>query len=343
VLTEDTWLKALASGAKLGVQANQPAASSSATMGPYEIQTAHGQEKISDFKDWFATIGGANSCLGKNARDVLDKVNKKTLRHLTDMPAPPKAQAKEAMQIIRAQCNEKMQVILRAVGEEISDFINTQSGPASVVQASWEIQESAIASKLKTIPESQRPAFMKDAIEEGALLYLNTTAHEIMLTLGQRSKPKFNRFTFDKKLVKKEFELLFCANYLSTAALKESKARSLVGGKAPRAEDENYFAYHYGTIQKLVWRNQLETKLNELGITKQYPAKSRLPLAGRTSEYEQAIRSWRPPMASGDWLPVPYQGGWRRGPWNTRSGRRRNFTRRSWFESWLEKGTDPVR
>jgi hypothetical protein len=309
VFTEDTWLKAVASGAKLGVQANKPVGSSSATLGPYEIQTMYGQEKISDYKDWFATIGGSSSCLGKNARDLVDKVNKKTLRHLTDMPAPPKAQAKDATQVIRIQCNEKMHAILRAVSEEISDFINTQSGPASVVQASWEYQESAIASKVKIMPEYQRASWVKEAIKEGALLYLNTTAHEIMVTLAQRSKPKSNRFSFDKKTVKKEFELLFWANYLSTAALKESKATSLVGGNAPLADDEEYFAYHYGTIKKLVWRNQLETNLNGLGVTKHFPPRSRVPFAGRSVDYEQAIRAWRPPMRTGPWMAVPYQEG----------------------------------
>ncbi|HEX4231662.1 MAG TPA: hypothetical protein VHZ07_23535 [Bryobacteraceae bacterium] len=308
VFTEDTWLKAVASGAKLGVQANKPG-SPSATLGPYEIQTMYGQEKLTDYKDWFATIGGSSSCLGKSAREVVDKVNKKTLRHLTDMPAPPKAQAKDAVQVIRVQCNEKMQSILRAVGEEISDFINTQSGPASVVQASWEYQESSIASKAKIMPEYQRATFVKDSIREGALLYLNTTAHEIMVTLAERSKPRSNRFSFDKKSVKKELELLLWANYLSTAALKESKATSLVGGKAPQADDEDYFAYHYGTIKKLVWRNQLETKLNDLGITRHYPPRFRVPFAGRSADYEQAIRAWRPPMPTGPWTTVPYQEG----------------------------------
>jgi hypothetical protein len=309
VFTEDTWLKAVASGAKLGVQTNRPPDSTSGTLLPYQIQTIYGQQRITDYKDWFATIGGAPSCLGKSAREVVDKVNKKTLRHLTDMPAPPKAQANDAMQVIRAQCNEKMQAILRAVGEEISDFINTQSGPASIVQASWEYQESAISSKVKTMPESQRATFVKEALKEGALLYLNTAAHEILVALAERSKPQFNRFSFDKASVKKEFELLFWAAYLSGAALKESKVTSLLGGKAPKADDEDYFAYHFGTIKKLVWRNQVETKLNDLGITKHYPPKSSRPFAGRSTDYEQAIKTWRPPMAHGLWSPVPYQEG----------------------------------
>ncbi len=85
------------------------------------------------------------------------------------------------------------------------------------------------------------------------------------------------------------------AVYLSSSALKESKASSLVGGKAPLADDENYFAYHYGTIKKRVWRNQVENCLDGLAITKHFPAKSVIPLASRSGEYKQAIKTWRPP------------------------------------------------
>jgi hypothetical protein len=219
-------------GGKAGVQANVPASGSS-PLSPAEIKTIYGNEKISDFKDWFAFIGGSASCLGKSSKAAVDQINKKTLRHLTDMPAPPKGQSAGAAGVIRSQCNEKIQTIMLAVSEEISDFINTQSGAASLVQASWEYQESAIAARAKILPPPQRALFVRDHLREGCLLYLNTVAHEILAALAESARPSFNRTTMDPIAIKKQFEIAFFATYLSKSALKEPKGTSTFGSKAP--------------------------------------------------------------------------------------------------------------
>lgn len=275
-------------------------------------KAAGGQESLADYKDIPAMIGGVSSCLGKSARERFEEVNKKTLMHVTDMPDPPKGQANNVAQIIRDQSKEKIKAILTSVHEMTGEFMSTESGPASLVHASYVYQEKAIASRLVLMKDqSQHAQFLRDRVKEGALLYLNTVSHEMMVALAASAKPKFNTTDIPKDQIQKEFEILFWAGYLGKAALNEPKAKTTFGKGAPKVGAEDYYAHNYGVIKKLVWMSRVAEKLNSLGITQQFQAvkAGRFSLAKRSVGYEQAIRSWRPPIAGTPWTPVPYQDG----------------------------------
>lgn len=267
------------------------------------------QDSLDAYKDVPAVLGGVSSCMGQSAREKFEEVNKKTMMHLTDMPDPPKEQTGKAASVIREQTKQKIATIFNAVYDSISDFSDSESGPASLIYASYTYQETSLTAKMATKSDSERRAYIHDRVLEGAQLFLNTVVHEMLISLAKIAKPKFNVTTIDKDNVIKQFEIMFWAGYLGSTAMKEAKAAPAIGKGAPISGAEDYFAKRYGVIKKLVWRNTVPAKLNALGITKHYAPVKRMGFAVRTTEYESAIKNWMPPIPNRPWIPVPYQDG----------------------------------
>ncbi|MDD2391206.1 MAG: hypothetical protein PHP23_15955 [Desulfobacterales bacterium] len=320
VLTADTWTSCVTASAGSVMSATYPGQSNSwkydeatgtwggAVETTYNaVSTSPAPSGVSDLSGYSSVpqlLDGVPMIFAESKRKAFDKVNQKTLCHVTDLPAPPENMSGSAADTIRQQVQEKVRVIMTAVNETLAEYMSTIRTPTSLVWACWDYEKVNLIARARLARDSRM--FIADHLKQSSRYYLNTLAHGIMTDLAARAKPRITVTDISEAAVQKQFEILMWAQYLATTGLDiKPKGKKHITDTS----DESYHLDHYGKVKFNFWQSTIAAKLKQLGIIREFESVKAhfFSLKSRDPAYDTALSVWHPPQSGQPWSPIPYR------------------------------------